>query len=112
MLQLTDQEEDKRIFERFDARFPAKFKDTREDFGTKVTLYDASADGVKISTKERLYLHDSVALEVELPDGLEPMTLKGEVVWVQAKDPDIWDVGLKFHQISLMHLSRLYKFTA
>jgi len=110
MLEIYDTETDKRTFDRFGAKFPAKFKDTRDDFGTRVHLRDASAEGAKISSKERLYLNDSVSLEVELPDGCEPMTMRGQVVWVKSKDSDIWDVGLKFHKVSLMHMSRLYKF--
>jgi len=102
--------EDKRIFERFQARFPAKFKDTREDFGSNVYLRDASASGGKLSTKERMYLHDHVALEVELPDGSRPMNFRGEVVWVKNQKYNIWDIGFKFHEIDFMRLSRLYEF--
>ena len=108
----TPPEEQRRFFERFPSRFPARFKDTRNDFGTDVYLRDASAGGVKISTKERLYLNDNVTLEVELPDGKGAMTLKGEVIWVKNKDAEMWDVGLRFHKIVLMDLWRAYKFNA
>ncbi|HNV23453.1 MAG TPA: PilZ domain-containing protein [Candidatus Omnitrophota bacterium] len=102
---------DQRLFERFPARFPAKFKDTREDFGSTVQLRDASAEGARIVSKERVYLNDSLSLEVELPDGHAPMTLRGQVVWVK-NNTESWDVGLKFFKTSLMPLSRLYKFVA
>jgi len=104
--------DEKRIFDRFSTRFPAKFKDTRHDFGTNVYLRDSSAGGAKISTKERINMYDPVALEVELPDGNSPMVLRGEVIWVKSQKYNIWDIGFKFHQIDLMHLSRLYKFVS
>ena len=104
-------EETNRIFERFPSRFPAKFKDTRAGFGTDVYLRNASAGGVRITTKERLYLNDSITLEVELPDGKGSMTIRGEVVWVKSKNAEMWDVGLKFHKIVLMDMWRSYKFT-
>ena len=99
--------EERRIFDRFPSRFPAKFKDTRQDFGTDVYLRNASAGGVRITTKERLYLNDSVTLEVELSDGKGNMTVRGEVIWIRDKDAEMWDVGLKFHKVALMDMRRL-----
>ncbi len=102
-------EESNRIFERFPSRFPAKFKDTRTDYGTDVYLRNASAGGMRITTKERLYLNDNVTLEIELPDGKGSMTIRGEVAWVKSKDEQMWDVGLRFHKIVLMDMWRPYK---
>jgi Tfp pilus assembly protein PilZ len=102
-------DEQQRMFERFPSRFPARFKDTRNDFGTDVYLRDASAGGMKITTKDRLYLNDNVTLEVEVPDGKGAMTLRGQVVWVKSKGDDIWDAGLKFHKITFMDMWRTYK---
>src|SRR3989338_8015361 len=107
---LAPLEETRRIFNRFPSRFPAKFKDTRTDYGTDVYLRNASAGGVKITTKERFYLNDNVTLEVELPDGKGPMTIRGEVAWVKNKNTEMWDVGLKFHKIVLMDQWRTYRF--
>ena len=103
-------DEKRRVFERFPSRFPARFKDTRNDFGTDVYLRNASAEGVRITTKERLYLGDNVTLEVELPDGKDALILRGEVVWVKNKGPEMWDIGLKFHKIVLMDMWRPFKF--
>ena len=109
----TPEKQDRRNFERFPARFPTRFKDTRDDFGTNVFLRDACAEGVKVTTRERLFLNDSVSLEIDLPDEREPLTLKGQVVWAVTGDiPDLWDVGIKFHKLDFVHLSRLYKFIA
>ena len=102
-------EENNRIFDRFPSRFPAKFKDSRNDFGTDVYLRNASAGGMRIATKERLYLNDNVTLEVDLPDDKGVMTVRGEVAWVKNKDANMWDVGLRFHKIVLMDMWCIYK---
>lgn len=102
--------DDRRMFERFSSRFPVKFKDSRDDFGAAISLRNASAEGIRITTKEQLYINDSVILEVKLPDSETPMTLKGQVIWAKKVEPDLWDVGVKFHQISLVDMSRLYKY--
>ncbi|MCK5014104.1 MAG: PilZ domain-containing protein [Candidatus Omnitrophica bacterium] len=102
--------EDRRLFERFPSRFPAKFKDTRGDFGADIYLRDASAGGVKITTKERLYLNDKVTLEVDMSDGKGDMTLRGAVAWVKNKETEMWDIGIRFHKIVFMDMWRPYKF--
>jgi len=100
-----------RLFERFSARFPVKFKHTRTDYGSEVFLRDASACGVKISTREKVFLNDSVSLEVKLPDGSEPVTINGRIVWMSNKSPSLWDVGVEMHKINLMEMQRIFKFT-
>ena len=106
--QLTSE---RRIFERFSARFPVKFKDAREDYGTEVFLRDASAEGVRILTKERFFLNDQLALEVELPDGGEPMVLNGRVKWVKFLNLTLWDVGVQFSEVNFFKMQRIFKLT-
>jgi hypothetical protein len=103
-----DIEKDKRIFQRVSARFPIKFKHERDDFGTNVFLRDASAQGLRLTTKKRMYLHDSVSLLVNLPDGKAPLSVNGRVVWTKTRGPDLWDVGLEFHKINFMNLHRIF----
>jgi len=101
--------DERRMFQRFSARFPVKFKDTRDDYGTDVFLRDASAQGVRIMTKERFFLGDQLALEVQLPDGGDPMVLNGEIVWVRFVNLSMWEIGLKFAEIHLLRMQRLFK---
>ncbi|MCA9404386.1 MAG: PilZ domain-containing protein [Candidatus Omnitrophica bacterium] len=102
--------DDRRLFERFSARYPARFKDEREDFGEKIYLRDASAFGARLSGRDRLFLNDKISIEVDLPDGMAPMDLKGEVVWISKNAQSAWDFGIRFHKIELLRLARLYKF--
>src|ERR1700733_1066973 len=107
----TTPQTERRIFERFSARFPVKFKDTRQDFGTDVFLRDASAQGIRILTKERFFLEDQLSLEVELPDGGDPMVLSGHVVWVKLLNLSLWDIGLQFSEVNFIKMHRIFKFT-
>ncbi|MCK5581009.1 MAG: PilZ domain-containing protein [Candidatus Omnitrophica bacterium] len=104
-----DMVEDQRMFERFFARFPVKFKHARTDFGEDVFLRDASAQGIKLTSKERLFIHDSISVLVKLPDGFAPMELNGRVVWSRPKDPTMWDIGVEFHKVRLMGMERMFK---
>lgn len=101
-----------RLFERFSARFPVKFRHTRSEYGSDVFLRDASARGVRISTKERIFLNDSVSLDVKVPDGCEPVTLNGRVVWMRNKSPTLWDAGVELHEINFMEMQRIFRFVS
>ena len=48
-------EKDKRLFDRFHARFPVKFRYSREDYGSDVFLRDASAQGARFTTTKRMF---------------------------------------------------------
>ena len=109
MILPQEKNKDNRLFDRFPARFPAKIKDSRETFGANITLRDACAQGAKILSRERFFINDSVSLEVLLPDNKSPMSLHGQVVWTKQVDPSLWDIGLKFHRIDLLRLSRLFE---
>ena len=102
--------DDKRVFERFQARFPVKFKDTRDDFGTNVFLRDASAEGARIASRERVFLNDYVSLDIKLPDGFDPLTLNGRVAWIKNLEPNtLWEVGIRFHKVDLLKMNRIYR---
>jgi Tfp pilus assembly protein PilZ len=103
--------EERRVFERFSARFPVKFKDAREDYGAEVFLRDASAQGMRILTKERFFLEDQLSLEVELPDGGNPMVLSGHVVWVKLVNLSLWDIGIQFPEVNFIKMQRIFKLT-
>ena len=101
--------EDRRIYERLSARYPVKIKDSRNDYGTDFFLSDFSAGGLKLVSKEKLYLHDFLSLLIKLPDGQEPITLNGEVVWSKSMNPQNWDIGLQFHKVEYLKLYRFLK---
>jgi hypothetical protein len=109
---MSEIREDRRIFERFPARFPVRFRHLPQDYGINVFLRNASAQGVHITSRSRLYIHDSISLEIKLPDNSQPLVLNAQAVWIRPQYPMVWDVGLEFHKIDLMLIQRMYRFVA
>jgi hypothetical protein len=106
---MTPMDNERRIYDRFSARFPAKFKDTRADFGRDVFLRDASAAGANLVCKERMFFNDQLSVEVSLPDGNEPVTLSGRVMWIKPTATSMWDVGMQFDEVDFMKIHRIFK---
>ncbi len=98
---------DRRLFERFDVRFPTRFRDTSIDYGTDVFIQDCSGTGVRITTRQRMFIDDVVSLEVKMPDGLDPVALNGRVRWVHQVTGEVWEVGVEFHRVDFMRMHRL-----
>lgn len=103
---------ERRLFERFVARFPTKMKDADEDFGENFFLRDVSASGAKVFSRQKMLLEEYLSLNVELPDSAEPVCLNGYVRWVKSQTPSIWEVGIEFEKIDLMRMHRMMKHLA
>ena len=101
--------EEKRMFQRFPARFLAKVKDSRQDYGQVLSLRDVSAQGARIRSRENLNLRDRVTVEVKVPDQSLSMILKGDVVWVRQLDSAYCEAGIRFPEIHLARISHLYE---
>ncbi len=101
---------ERRLFDRIPARFPTRFRNT-SDYGTNVFLQDVSGTGVRITTRQRLFIDDMVALEVQMPDGFEPVVLNGQVRWAQSVNgATAWEVGVEFHEVDFMRMHRLVRY--
>ncbi len=101
---------ERRMFERFSAKFPTKFKDASDDFGVDVFMRDFSASGACLHTRDRFFIDDMLSIELELPDGRAPLHLNGRVRWIKSQSPSLWEVGMEFHKVHLMKLHRLVKY--
>lgn len=64
---------------------------------------------MRLLTKERFFLDDQLSLEVELPDGGDPMVLSGRVVWVKFLNLSLWDLGVQFTEVKFLKMQRLFK---
>jgi hypothetical protein len=106
---MVETSSDRRVFDRFVAQFPVKFRDSKKNFGKEVVLRDISASGARIFTKNRILPDEKISLLVELPDGHEPMDLEAQVVWTVPTGINQWDAGLKLDNVRLMDLHRVYK---
>ncbi len=105
-----DFHEDQRIFDRFTARFPAKFEDSRDDFEGEISLRDMSAQGARLVTHQRLHVNDLISVQIKLPDGHRQLNLNGQIVWVKNQGFNVWEIGLKFNKVRFMALQRLFQF--
>lgn len=101
---------EKRLFSRFVARFPTKFKDTDNEYGRDVYLRDVSATGARIAVRDRLFVNDVLSLSVKLPDSDHPVDLNGRVCWVHSHAPQVYEAGIQFHKVDLMKIHRIVKF--
>lgn len=108
----TDISRDRRVFARFSSRFPVKYEYEDQAYGASVYMRDASAGGMKLTSRRKVYLDDGISLEMKLPDAERPLRLNGRVVWTRVSGPDLWDVGVIFHKIDFMRLRRLYKYVS
>ena len=106
---IEEKVDDRRLFDRFHARFPAKVKDSRETFGHSLSLRDASAQGAKFHSHEPFNLREHLTIEIKIPDGTEPLVLRGDVVWVHELSAADWEIGLKFREIRFSRLAHLYE---
>ena len=101
---------ERRLFERFEARFPTRLRDSSLDYGMDVFLKDVSGSGVHITTRQRMFIDDIISLEVKMPDDLDPVVLNGRVRWVHQVMGDLWEVGVEFHKVDFKRMHRLVHF--
>ena len=101
---------ERRLFDRFPARFPTRFRDSSPDFGTDVFLKDVSGTGLRMTTRQRMFIDDMISLEVQMPDGLAPVVLNGRVRWIHQILSEVWEVGVEFHKVDFMRMHRLVRY--
>ncbi len=97
---------DKRIFARIPIRFPVRFLasgSNRESTGQSV---DISADGVGMTSAEKLSPQTSLEMWLELPENRGSFYTRGEVMWASSL-PDTTQrrVGIHLEKAQLMELA-------
>ena len=101
---------ERRMFERFNAQLPTKFNDSDAAYGSDVFLRDFSASGARLHTRERFLIDDMLSLQLDIPDGRDPLPVNGRVRWIRPRASSMYEVGIEFHKIQLMKMHRLVKF--
>lgn len=72
---------ERRIFARINIKIPVKFLNPTNGREGKAETVDISANGVGFVTKEILSAQTPLEMWLVIPDNLEPLYTKGEVVW-------------------------------
>jgi hypothetical protein len=98
---------DRRVFARFNSRIPLRYKNLNTGLTAEVFLRDIGGGGLKFITSERLVEpSDLVEIWIEAPNSLNPVHLKGKIMWLREVGRDVWDVGVSFNRARLVSLSR------
>jgi len=101
--------QDRRIFDRFIAKFPVKFINLRENKESEASIDDVSAKGICITANEQLHPRTALEMWLEIPDKGEPLYTRGEVVWSRRVESDKFKVGVNLEKADLMGLSRVLR---
>ncbi len=103
---------DRRIFGRLNADLPVRFGEMSQSEGNSGILQDLSAEGAKLVSRQDFTMNEPVSLVVNLPDGHDPVILKGSIIWIEENDKTDADqkAGIRFNEIQLMNMHRLMRF--
>lgn len=100
---------DKRTFERFQARFPLRFLDLKENRESEAAVFDISAKGVGMITKQQLPPHTPLEMWLQIPDDGEPLYARGEVVWSKPEGSETYRTGISLEKADMVGLSRVLR---
>jgi len=101
--------EDRRIFARFPARFPAHLLDPRSGKEAEAQTQDISAKGIGLVSDEELKPQTSLEIWIKVHEKTEPIYTRGEVVWVKEVAPQQYRFGVNLERADLMSLARLLR---
>jgi Tfp pilus assembly protein PilZ len=101
--------EDRRIFARFQAKFPLKYLDLQANKEGEAQVQDLCAKGLCLLTKEALNTNTPLEMWLQIPDKGEPLYTRGEVVWSRPEGANECRAGVCFEKANLMGLSRVLR---
>ena len=101
--------EDRRIFERFHVNLPVRFLDTGSSQENCGRIFDISAKGIGLVTKEKLPVNTSLEMWLEVPDKGEPLYSRGEIVWSKSSGLNENRSGVSLEKADLMGLGRVLR---
>ncbi|MCM8799606.1 MAG: PilZ domain-containing protein [Candidatus Omnitrophica bacterium] len=109
MEKVNNNYKDRRIFQRFSVKLPVRFIDLYRNEEGEGFSQDISAKGVGLVTEKKLSTYTPLELWLNIPDGKEPLYVRGEVVWVNALDSFNYRVGINLERADLMGISRILR---
>lgn len=98
--------EDRRIFERFETRFPLRFIDLKENKEGSAKSEDVSAKGIGFMVRDELKLRTPLEMWLQIPDKGEPLYTRGYVAWSKMVAPNEYRIGVNLERADLMGMSR------
>ncbi len=101
--------EDRRIFQRFNIRFPVKLLDLNSGREINAETSDVSAKGLGIWSKDALTPNTPLEAWLKIPDRGEPLYTRGNVVWSKPEGKGEYHLGIDLERADLMGLSRILR---
>lgn len=101
--------DDRRIFQRFNVRFPAKLLDLNSGNEILAETSDISAKGIGLVLKENLPVNTPLEAWIGIPDNSEPLYTRGLAVWSREDGDFGYRVGMDLERADLMGLSRILR---
>ncbi|MEA3329075.1 MAG: PilZ domain-containing protein [Candidatus Omnitrophota bacterium] len=109
--------EERRKFVRLDASIKISYRVLKKsELPSRVLSRDISGGGIKFPVEEKLKKGAGLDLEIEIPDGQEPIKALGQVVWIKkstfrrSKGMNYFEIGVKFVEIKPFNRNRISKF--
>lgn len=104
----TDYLDDRRVFARIVAHFPAKLLRLSDGKEFTAQTQDICAKGIGVVTQEPIFKDSELELWLSLPDGGQPFYSRGRVVWSKYS-PQGFRSGINLEEANLMGLSRMMR---
>lgn len=100
---------DKRVFERFSVQLPLRCLnlDSSREFTAQTS--DISANGIGLTTEERLSRQSPVEMWLSIPDKGHPLYARAKVIWSSMIEPNKYRAGMRLERANLMGLSRVLR---
>lgn len=109
MAEKVNGSKDRRIFERFVAKFPLRFIDLFRSKEGEAQVHDVSAKGIGIVAQNEIPMHTPLEMWLDIPDRGEPIHTRGEVMWSRQDEPGKWRSGVNLEKADLMGISRVLR---
>jgi len=104
-----DSVNDRRVFERFNVNFPARFIDLRQNQEGQAEACDISAKGIGLLVRQEVKPTTTLEIWLNLPDKGDPFYTRGRVVWASQIEPQVWRTGINLDKAELMGLARIFR---
>lgn len=101
------EEKERRVFERLPVELSLKYFSFHSNKEYQAQITDSSADGIGLSTEERLPVGTLLEIWFSIPDTDRMLYTRGEVIWSKMIKTNKYRVGVKLEKTDLMGFSRI-----
>ncbi|OQB12535.1 MAG: PilZ domain protein [Candidatus Omnitrophica bacterium ADurb.Bin205] len=101
--------DDRRIFQRFNIRFPVKLLDLNSGQEVVAETSDISAKGIGVWSRDAIAQNTPLEAWLKIPDKGEPLYTRGNVVWSRPDSSGEYRLGIDLERADLMGLSRILR---